>query len=222
MKPLIALNFKTTGNLTKSKILELSKIAEDVARETGANIAIAPPQLFAAFIASQVNIPVFAQHVDANKPGSNTGSVTAEQIKEAGAIGSLLNHSEKRLTPELVKATVERCREVGIQSLVCTANPKESQDYSKFNPTFIAVEPPELIGSGISVSSAKPEVVTNSVALVREVSQSVIILCGAGVSNGSDVKKAIELGSQGVLLASAFTKAKDPKAVLLDMAKATV
>jgi len=46
------------------------------------------------------------------------------------------------------------------------------------------------------------------------------VLCGAGVSNASDVKKAVELGAKGVLLASAYVKAKDPKALLLSMAEA--
>ena len=43
------------------------------------------------------------------------------------------------------------------------------------------------------------------------------MLCGAGVKNGADVKMAIELGAEGVLLASGVTKASDIKAVLDDL-----
>lgn len=74
----------------------------------------------------------------------------------------------------------------------------------------MAIEPPELIGSGIPVSKASPEVVTGAV----KAAAGVKVLCGAGISKGEDVKAAIELGTHGVLLASGVTKAADPEAAL--------
>jgi len=90
--------------------------------------------------------------------------------------------------------------------------------FAELTPTFIAVEPPELIGSGISVSNSKPEIIINSVKAVKETNQKITVLCGAGVSNNEDVRKSLELGAEGVLLASAFVKAKDPKAFLTELA----
>jgi triosephosphate isomerase len=43
------------------------------------------------------------------------------------------------------------------------------------------------------------------------------VLAGAGISTGDCVKKAIELGADGVLLASGVVKAKNPEEVLFDL-----
>ncbi len=85
-------------------------------------------------------------------------------------------------------------------------------------PTIVAIEPPELIGTGIPVSKANPDVVVGSVEAVKGVSKNVKVLCGAGISTGDDVRAAIDLGTDGVLLASGVVKAKDPKKALLDLA----
>ncbi|MFQ6095051.1 MAG: triose-phosphate isomerase, partial [Candidatus Bathyarchaeia archaeon] len=87
-------------------------------------------------------------------------------------------------------------------------------------PDMIAVEPPELIGTGIPVSKAKPEVVTDTVQRVRKVNEQVVILCGAGITNGEDVAAALRLGTEGVLVASGIVKAKDPYKVMLEFAEA--
>ncbi|MEM1805090.1 MAG: triose-phosphate isomerase, partial [Nanopusillaceae archaeon] len=94
-------------------------------------------------------------------------------------------------------------------SVVCVTNDKLARTIAYLDPDYIAIEPPELIGTGISVSKAKPEIIINSVKSIREINNKVKILVGAGISNGEDVKKAIELGVNGVLVSSAVTKAKD-------------
>jgi len=84
---------------------------------------------------------------------------------------------------------------------------------------MVAVEPPELIGTGRPVSKVKPEVVSDAVKLVREVNPRVRVLCGAGITSGEDVRIALELGAEGVLLASSVVKAPDPRAAMLDIAE---
>jgi triosephosphate isomerase len=88
-------------------------------------------------------------------------------------------------------------------------------------PTITSVEPPELIGTGISVSKAKPEIVTDTVKLVHKVDPQMTILCGAGISQAEDVSIALKLGTNGVLVASGIVKAKDPYSVLRAFADAT-
>jgi triosephosphate isomerase len=161
---------------------------------------------------------VFAQHVDDVLPGAFTGRLTAEAIKDCGAKGSLINHSEYRIPEEKIEKTIKRLKENELESIVCTQDEFESEKIAKYSPTFIAVEPPELIGSGISVSKAKPTLITNTIEKVASVN-STPVLCGAGISNEEDVKKTVELGACGVLLASAFVKATDPKQLLLKMAQ---
>ena len=217
--PLIALNFKTYAQAFGENSLRLAKIAEEVSEQFGVTIAVAPPMIDLARVAAEVEIPVFAQHVDPYKPGSHTGSIIAEDVKAAGAVGSLVNHSEHRLRLADIGMVLERLRENGLISLLCTDTVETTKAGAALSPDMLAIEPPELIGTGIPVSKAKPEVVRGAVQAVPKINPSVHVLCGAGISSGDDVARAIELGAEGVLLASAYVKAKDPKLVLIDMAR---
>jgi len=219
VNPLIALNLKAYKESMGERGLALCRIAEEVAKETGASIIVAPQNLDLSWIAKSVSIPVFAQHIDSNAPGAFTGSITADAVKEAGCQGTLLNHAERKIHLENIQLGIELARKAGIKTLLCADSVDEAKRIAPLKPDFIAVEPPELIGSGISVSKAKPEIVSSTVEAVKCI-QNIPVLCGAGISNGEDVRKAIELGADGVLLASAFVKAANPKAVLLDMANA--
>jgi len=217
--PLIALNFKTYAQAFGENSLRLAKIAEEVSEQFGVTIAVAPPMIDLARVAAEVKIPVFAQHVDPYKPGSHTGSIIAEDVKAAGAVGSLVNHSEHRLRLADIGMVLERLRENGLISLLCTDTVETTKAGAALSPDMLAIEPPELIGTGIPVSRAKPEVVRGAVQAVQKINPDVHVLCGAGISTGDDVARAIELGAEGVLLASAYVKAKDPKLVLIDMAR---
>jgi len=216
MKPLIVLNLKTYLESVGERGVALCRIADEVAEQSGASIIVAPQNVDLFRVAKEVSIPVFAQHIDANQPGAFTGSITAEAVKQAGCKGTLLNHSEKKIQFEKIQLSIELARKAGIEVLVCADSVEEAKRIAPLKPDYIAVEPPELIGSGISVSTAKPEVVKDAVEQVKRIAQ-IPVLCGAGISNGEDVRKAVELGADGVLLASAFVKAKNPRAVLLDM-----
>ncbi len=220
--PIIVLNLKTYSEAIGEGALRLARIAEKVSRETGVEIAVAPQHTDLARVAEAVSIPVFAQHVDPHKPGSWTGSVLVEAIKDAGAVGSLVNHSEKQLKLSDIAASISRLREAGLIPLLCTNDPTVSAAGAALEPEMLAVEPPELIGTGIPVSRAKPEVVTQSVESVRRVSRAVHILCGAGISTAEDVEAAIKLGTEGVLLASAYVKSKEPEKLLKSMAEAAL
>ncbi|MDD5171531.1 MAG: triose-phosphate isomerase [Candidatus ainarchaeum sp.] len=213
---MIVLNLKTY-DLTIAKPLLFVDVAKEVVDETGLRIVVATPAPYLHQSAERFS-GIFAQHADPEPAGAYTGSISAEMLKSLKVKGSLINHSEKKVAHKKIKATVDSLHMHGLESLVCAASTKEAVEIAAYMPTYIAVEPPELIGSGVSVSKSKPEIVINSVKAVKEVNQKIKVLCGAGVSNKEDVKKAMELGSEGVLLASAFVKAKDPKAFLRELA----
>jgi len=219
--PIIIVNFKTYLEATGRKAIELAKQAENVSKETGASIIVAPQFADISSVAEAVEIPVFAQHIDPIKPGSCTGHVLADSIKEAGAVGTLINHSEKQLKLVDIDTAIRLAREKNLISCVCVNNPSVSAAAAALKPDIVSIEPPELIGTGVAVSKAQPEVVTNTVKLVREVNAKVTILCGAGISHGEDVAVALKLGTQGVLVASAIVKAKDPYSILREFADAT-
>ncbi|WP_010479889.1 triose-phosphate isomerase [Thermococcus zilligii] len=216
-EPIIAINFKAYMEATGKGALGIAKAAEKVWKETGITIVVAPQLADLRMIAESVEIPVFAQHIDPIKPGSHTGHVLPEAVKEAGAVGTLLNHSERRMILADLEASIRRAEEVGLMTMVCSNNPAVSAAVAALGPDYVAVEPPELIGTGIPVSKARPEVITSTVELVRRVNPEVKVLTGAGISTGEDVKRALELGSAGVLLASGVTKAKDPEKAIRDL-----
>ena len=211
------MNFKTYVEASGDEAVSLAKICDDVAKETGASIVVAPPMPDISRIASIVDIPVFAQHVDDVKPGGTTGYVTLENVKASGAQGTLLNHSEHRIKVAEIHDLIERAHQLSLSTIVCTNNTGVSRACAAMGPDYVAIEPPELIGGDISVTTANPKIVSDTVTTIRSVSDKVSVLCGAGVKNGVDVRKAIELGAEGVLLASGVVKAKDKMAVLLDL-----
>jgi triosephosphate isomerase len=216
-KPVIAVNFKTYVEASGPQALALARVCAEVASESGASIVIAPPMMDLALVASSVDIPVFAQHLDSVPSGSTTGHVTAENAKASGAKGTLINHSERRIKIAEIHELIDRSRANGLASIVCTNNLAVSRACAAMEPDFVAIEPPELIGGDVSVTTANPKIVADTVEAIRGISSRVGVLCGAGVKNGRDVAKAIELGTDGVLLASGVVKAKDRKAVLLDL-----
>lgn len=215
--PIVILNLKTYLESTGEKALQLAKISEEVAQETGVNIAVAPQHADLLRISSEVEIPVFAQHVDAVDAGGHTGSVLLESVKDAGAIGTLINHSEVRMKLADIQNVVNKISENQMISVLCTNNIETSAAAATIKPTFVAIEPPELIGSGIPVSKAEPEVVEGTVEVIHRIDPGVKVLCGAGISTGEDMQAALNLGSEGVLLASGIVLADDPKKALMDL-----
>ncbi len=212
--PVIALNFKTYPQATGEKAVLLAKACEKVAKEHNVSVVVAPQIADIYRVSQAVEIPVFSQHLDAGDPGRFTGHALGETLVANGAVGTLLNHSENRMQLADIEASVRKAEQLGLYTIVCTNNPIVSVAAAGLNPSAVAVEPPELIGTGISVSQTRPEVITDSVDLIRAVNQDVAILCGAGIGTGTDVDTAIKLGSQGVLLASAVAKAENPEKVL--------
>ena len=217
LKPAIVINFKTYQEASGQEALKLAMLCAEVSSETNASIIVAPPMMDLALVASSVRIPVFAQHLDSVNSGSTTGHVTVDNAKASGAKGTLINHSERRLKIAEIHELIDRSRSAGLVTIVCTNNLAVSKACAAMEPDFIAIEPPELIGGDVSVTAANPKIVSDTVHAIRAISRDVGVLCGAGVKNGKDVAMAIKLGTDGVLLASGVVKAKDQRAVLLDL-----
>ena len=216
--PIIVVNLKAYSASRGQGALDIARELEVVSERTGVAFAVAPNAFDVRLLAEETGLPVLAQHVDAVPEGSHTGHLTPEAAREAGAVGSLVNHSENRLRLADIEHAVDRLTQCGLDSIVCTNNATVSRAAAAVHPTFVAVEPPELIGGDVSVTTADPEVVSYSVELVKHVNPDVGVLCGAGVKTGDDVRVALELGTDGVLLASGVALADDVRAVATDLA----
>jgi triosephosphate isomerase len=187
--------------------------ARDVAEESGVRIAVAPQTAHLAAVA-ETGVETWAQHVSPVGHGSHTGSTLAEAVADAGATGTLLNHSENRVKLASIDGALEAAERADLETVVCANNPGQVGAAAALGPDAVAVEPPELIGTGTPVSKADPDVVTGAVAAAERVADDVDVFCGAGISTGEDVTAAADLGASGVLLASGVAKADDPRAAL--------
>ena len=215
--PIVILNYKTYLESSGLKALDLAHDLESAANESGITMVAAPQAADIYRISEEASLPIFAQHIDPISPGGHTGANLIDTLVEAGISGSLINHSEKRMKLADIDEVIRLCRQYEIESCVCTNNIDTSKAIAAIGPDAVAVEPPELIGTGIPVSQAQPEVVEDTVKEVRAINKNIKVLCGAGITTGDDMKAAMDLGADGVLLASGIIKAESPKEALLDL-----
>lgn len=215
-KPLVVVNFKTYSSASAFTADELACKMEQFSDSKARMVAVVSAFDLDSVSKSCDKLEVWSQHLDPVGQGSFTGWLEPETAISRGAQGTIINHAEHKVSLEHVKKLMEQLPE-GFPVCACAANVEEAKALAELGPTFIAVEPPELIGGDTSVTTADPSIVSDTVSAVKSVNPDVRILCGAGVKNGNDVAKAIELGAEGVLLASGVTKASDALSVLEDL-----
>ncbi len=206
MKPIILVNFKTYVQGTADNALKLAKIIDNISKEYDAEFIIAVQAVDIKEINKNVSIKVFAENIEDEQQGQGTGHVIAESVKEAGAVGTLINHSEYQVELDKIKNLIKKSKLLNLQSVVCANDVDIAGNVAKFEPDFIAVEPPELIGGTISVAEAKPEVIEDAVKKIKG-----NVLVGAGINKAEDLRVSLKLGAKGILLASAIVKAEDPE-----------
>jgi triosephosphate isomerase (TIM) len=212
--PLLVVNFKTYPSASGEKALEMAKIHAKVAREKGITIAIAVQAVDLKMIAGEVNIPVLAQHFDLSDEGPFTGHITPHSIKSTGAFGSLLNHSERRLSLDDIEESLDLARRLGLYTIACADSVYSGKAISALDPNMIAIEPPELIGGDVSVCTAQPQLIPDAVNMIGKNK----VLVGAGIKTKEDVLHAMRGGAGGVLVSSGVVKSLDPEKVLNEMA----
>lgn len=217
MSALIVVNFKTYASAQGDAAVQLAQAMAAVDATTDATmVAVVSAFDLSAVKAAAPNLEVWAQHLDPIGWGSNTGWLHPETAMSRGASGSIINHAEHKVELTHVETLLAQLPD-DFPVCACAADIDEAKALAALSPTFIAVEPPELIGGDISVTTADPGIVSGTAAAVKAANPNVRVLCGAGVKNGADVAMAIELGTEGVLLASGVTKADDAAAVLRDL-----
>jgi triosephosphate isomerase (TIM) len=213
-------NFKNYPEVMGEGSLRLAKAAAGLSWELGIDVVVSPPTPMLHTVASTVKIPVFAQKAELGEQGKSTGAIIPESIKAAGCSGSLLNHSEARIAVDVLGGTIERMRSLGLASCACAETTEEAVEVAAFSPEFLAIEPPELIGTGRAVSKARPELLRGTAEALKKVGYKGTLLCGAGIVSGEDVSAAIRLGTSGVLVASSVVKAHDWTAKLRELGTA--
>ncbi len=201
-------------------VVDLARAADRIAERYRVGIILTPQSVDLAAVAREVRfVRVFAQHMDSIPVGRGIGTVLPEAVREAGAVGVLLNHAEKRLTLSEISRTIRRADEVGLATLVCADTPEEAAAVAHLGPNIILAEPPELIGTaGAGVGGRNYVTKTNEV--VRAIDPRIRVLHGAGISGPKDVSDIVALGAEATGCTSAVVKAKDPAAALEAMIRA--
>lgn len=197
------------------EMLKLAKVIDKVAMKYDVDILVTPQYSDICLLADNTErILVFAQHMDYLPVGRGLGSVLPEAIKAAGAVGVMLNHAEKKLTLDVIEKTIRRADEVGLATIVCADTVEELTTIAKLSPNLLVAEPTELIGTG---QTSDADYVKETIEMVRRINPDIMVLQGAGISNGQDVYNTIRLGAQATGSTSGIIKAADPYAMVEEM-----
>ena len=213
MKPLIVVNFKAYPESIRDGFL----LANLLSPYDNVIMCVPAPLICSFGKESSLNgvirdALVFAEHVDPVVSGAYTGSITVDMIKAAGASGSLVNHSEKRLKYNEIAKVINLLKSRGLTSILCCESVKEAKRFKKLRPDYIAYEPKELIGSNVSVTT-KPLLIKEIVKALSPIP----VLVGAGVKTREDIEISLNLGASGVSIASGVVKAVDKEKVIKEL-----
>ncbi|MFA5174021.1 MAG: triose-phosphate isomerase [Candidatus Pacearchaeota archaeon] len=206
MEPIIVINFKTYKQ--GKDAVKLAKIINKFNKKI--IIGVQASDIYE--ITKQTKLPVYAQHVDYEKKGRATGFILPEAIKQDKATGSFLNHSEHKIPFNQLKLTIKRCKQINLKTLVFASSLKEALKIKKLKPTYLVIEPPELVGGKISVSEAKPNLIKN---ISKKLKYKFLV--GAGIHKKQDIQTAMMLGASGIAIASAIANANNPNKKLKEL-----
>jgi len=210
------------GYLYGAEAVRLAREADRMGREHGVTVIFDPQAVDIAAVArATADLLVFAQHMDPVSVGRGVGSVLPEAIREAGAVGTLLNHSERRMTLGDISRAIMRAHEVGLATLVFADSPEEAAAIAQLGPDIVLAEPPELIATSRSAGAEMRGFVERSIEAVGRIDPEIIVMCGAGIATPDDVTQMMALGVGGTGSSSGILKAADPVAMMEAMLAAT-
>ncbi|MEK7634145.1 MAG: triose-phosphate isomerase [Patescibacteria group bacterium] len=211
---MIFLSLKTYKESTGSAAVKLLSCVKRVSKETGVEIipAVQPTDIYR--IKKELGIEVWAQHMDPIEPGKNMGWLSPYALKEAGASGLVINHSEHKMDDAHVKKILDKAKEYGLKNVICGFNMEMVMKFDSWNPDYVSYEREDMIGTGVSMITKEAENIKKLVSVLKRP-----LVIGAGISTGEDIKQAIKLGAVGAILASGFVLAKDPEAKLRELAE---
>ena len=196
-------------------VIDLAKAADAASEKYGVDIIFTTPVVEIARVkAATRRIHVFAPHMDPLRPGRGLADTLPESLVAAGAEGVMLNHCEKPLSLSVLKATIERAKEVGLTTIVCADSCTEASMIARLKPDIIVAEPTELVGTGVSCG---PDYVQAAMRAVRDVDPEILVLTAAGIATGQDVYDIIAAGADATGSSSGVAKAADRAAMVDEM-----
>ena len=211
---MIFLSLKTYKESTGSAAVKLLSCVKKVSQETGVEIIPAVQATDIYRVKKELGIEVWAQHMDPIEPGKNMGWLSPYALKEAGATGLVINHSEHKMDNDHVKKIFEKSKEYDLKSVICGFDVEMVKTFDSWGPDFISYEREDMIGTGVSMITKEAKNIKKLVSVLKRP-----LVIGAGISTGEDIRQAVKLGAVGAILASGFVLAKDPEAKLRELAE---
>ncbi|MDO9028351.1 MAG: triose-phosphate isomerase [Candidatus Roizmanbacteria bacterium] len=209
---MIFLSLKTYKESTGEAAIKLLSCVKKVSEETGVKIipAVQPTDIYR--VKKELGIEVWAQHMDPIEPGKNMGWLSPYALKEAGASGLVINHSEHKMDDDHVKKILDKAKEYGLKNIICGFSPEMIIKFDSWEPNYLSYEREDMIGTGVSMLTKEEENIKKLVSVLKNP-----LIIGAGISTGDDIRQAIKLGAKGAILASGFVFAKDPEQKLREL-----
>lgn len=197
------------------RMLKLAKAADEASKKYDVRIILTPQPSDIYLLAKETrHVLIFAQHMDPIPIGRGNGSILPEALKSSGAVGVILNHSEKPMTLADLSKAIQRADEVGLVTMVCADSIKEAEAIAQLSPNIIVPEPTELIGTGVT---SDEEYVIATTSAIKKINPDIQVLQAAGIKNGHDVYKTIRAGADATGTTSGIMKAEDPEAMMYEM-----
>ena len=212
--------FGPKAYLYGEKMIRLAEYADELAVKYDVDIIIDPQTLDIPGMAGRCrHVRVFAQHMDPIPAGRGMGCVLPEALKEWGAQGTLLNHTEKRLSLTDLELAVKRAKELRLLTMVCADNPDQAAAIAVFSPDIIVVESPHLIGGG-GRNAEDNRAIYEINDRIHAIDPDIRLLHSAGIKTADDIYNVIASGSDGAGSSSALALAGDPYRMFHDMVAA--
>jgi len=201
--------------LIGEELLKLALLTDKYAKKYELTIFFsAPPTELTTIVQNTQNIIVTAQGADGFGLGKGMGRPLIESLKEIGVKATFLNHMENQLSlKELCKA-ISSAKKLGIITIACANSSDEARAIAILNPDIILCEPDDLIGTG---KTSSENYIFETINAIRKINKNILIMEGAGITCGNDIKRLIKLGAQGTGISSKLALTDNKEALLEEL-----
>ncbi|WP_318568740.1 triose-phosphate isomerase [Salinigranum marinum] len=218
--PHFQVNLKVYPDTWGDHAVAFARMLEQLEAETSARFVLTPQLPDLRLIAAETDVTVTAPFMHATEPGRGMGKILPETLADAGADGVVINHAENRDTLTDLVWKIERCRDLGMDSIVCVDSIEMGRAVAEFDPDSVIYEMPGDISSDRAITQTHPDRVRAFLAMIDEENPRTRVLVGGGISTAEDVRLAFEQGADATGAASAVSLATDPEGLLREIAAA--
>lgn len=218
--PHFQVNLKIYPDTWGDHAVAFARTLEQLEAETSARFVLTPQLPDLRLLAAETDVAVTAPFMHATEPGRGMGKILPETLADAGVDGVVINHAENRDTLTDLVWKIERCRDLGMDSVVCVDSIEMGRAVAEFDPDSVIYEMPGDISSDRAITQTHPDRVRAFLAMIDEENPRTRVLVGGGISTAEDVRLAFEQGADATGAASAVSLATDPDGLLREIAAA--